>query len=148
MAISLEDLLAQIAKDGVRAKSAVKLENVSFFHALFDKDENGKHIPSDFAIKLLEAEVLLPLINTMDQDQFSLKELDLEFETEASLTTTKENKILVDCTMKKGLLRRNTMLKIKMKLVSEEPTEGIEQIRESFANRLSDQITNAKREGE
>ena len=98
-----------------------------------------------FAIQLIAEKVYLPTINMMSQDQFAMKELDLEFETDANLTT-KDNQILVDVTLKRGLLKRNASLKVRMKLESEESTEGIEQIRAHLADRFADELTKAKRE--
>ena len=145
MAIVLEDLLTQIARDGVAAHCAIKLDCAKFFQSLFKVNENGDHLPSDFAIQLMEEKVLLPLINMMSQDQFQMKELELEFDTEANLTT-KDGRILVDVSMKRGLLKRNSCLRVRMKMKSCEPTEGIEQVRAHFADRFNDDLTKAKRE--
>ena len=144
MVISLEDLLTQIARDGLRAQSSVKLASAEFFESLFEKTENGSCEPSTFAIKLLEHDVLLPIVNMMHQDQMLMKELDLELETDVSLSTNEKGELLVDCTLKKSLLKKNTMLKIKLKLESKESTEGIEQTRAHLADKFSDDLQIAK----
>ena len=147
MAITLEELLIQIARDGIAAQCAVKQQSAEFFRSLFRETDDGDYEPSTFAIQLIAEKVYLPTINMMSQDQFAMKELDLEFETDANLTI-KDDQILVDVTMKRGLLKRNANLKVRMKLKSEESTEGIEQIRAHLADRFADELTKAKRERE
>ena len=140
MTISLEELLSTIARGATRAQWEVKEEERRHFAALFTEDNDGNLTPTAFTLKLLEHKALVPWLNMMHQDQFSIKRLELDFKTSVNVTTNEEGKILIDCTLKKGLLQHGTDMRIKMDLESHPPTEGIEQIRDYFAHTLSDSL--------
>ena len=146
MAISLKKLLISIATDAVEAQQSVKLESASFFEALFETTKEGQHKPAEFMLGLLKHDVGLPLMNMIDQDIFPVKEMEVGFETDASLSTDEKGQVFVDCTLKNGLQKNNAKLSIKMKLKSKESTEGIEQLRAYLADRLSDGLQVAKQE--
>ena len=145
MGVPLKDLLRQIATDGVGAYQDVKVENASFFEAMFEKTNEG-HKPREWVIDLLKHDVPMPFANMMDHEVFSVTELDLDLETEATLTTNDKGQVIVDCNLKNGLQEHNSKLKIAMKLRKHEPTEGVEQVRAYLAERLNDNLTLAKRE--
>ena len=146
MAITLDKLLSQVATDGVKAQHQTKLESASFFEALFKKTDDGDHKPSSFAIEMMERQVFLPYLNMIPQDVFVMKKLRLKTATEVSLTTTQEGELLVDCSLKQDLQKRNTMLEIEMELEAEESTEGVEQLRAHLADRFNDELVLAKQE--
>lgn len=145
MAFSLKDLLMRMAKDGVKAAQDTKVENVSFFEALFDVVD-GRHVPKNFVIKFLTRDVKMPITNMTEQDIFAMTELDLELETDIALSVGDEGELDLDCTLKNNLLKRNSTLKIGMRLRRQEPTEGMEQIRSHLADRLADDLQEAKNE--
>ena len=145
MAIPLKDLLENFGNDVVKAQQSVKLESASFFEALFEKTDEG-HKPREFMLDLLKHDVGLPLMNMIDQDIFPIKEMEVGFETEASLSTDEKGKVYVDCTLKDGLQKSNARLSVKIKFKSKENTEGIEQLRAYLADRLSDGLQVAKQE--
>ena len=147
MAISLKNLLKSIARDAVLAQQDVNVESASFFEALFEKTNEG-HKPKEFMLDLLKHDVGLPMMNMINQDIFPIKEMEVGFETEASLSTDEKGTVYVDCTLKDGLQKNNARLSIKMKLKSKENTEGIEQLRAYLADRLSDDLQKAKQERE
>ena len=147
MAISLKKLLKSIARDAVDAQQSVKLESASFFEALFEKTDEG-HKPREFMLNLLKHDVGLPFLNMVDQDIFPVRKMKLGFETDVSLSTTKDGEIIVDCTLKDGLQKSNAKLSVEMELEAQDSTEGIEQLRAYLADRLSDDLQKAKKERE
>ena len=145
MAISLEDLLSVIARGATRAQWEVKDEESRQFQRLFKEDKDGNLEPNAFMIKLMEHEALVPWINLMHQDQFSIKKLKLGFKTSVNIVPVDsendaDDKVMIDCSLKQGLFKKGSELTIEMDLESNEPTEGIESIRDHFANELSDQL--------
>ena len=102
MAASLKELLKSVARDAVDAQQSVKLESASFFEALFDKTDEG-HKPKEFMLDLLKHDFGLPYMNMIDQSIFPIRKMKLAFETEASVSTTEDGKVMVDCTLKDGL---------------------------------------------
>ena len=145
MAISLSDLLSVIARGATRAQWEVKQEESLQFQRLFKADADGNLEPNAFMLKLVEHEALVPWINLMHQDQFSIKKLKLAFKTAVNITTVDsdndaEDKVMIDCSLKQGLLKKGTEMTIEMDLESNEPTEGVEQIRDHFANELSNML--------
>ena len=154
MAISLKDLLKSIARDAVDAQQSVKLESASFFEALFEKTDEG-YKPRELMLHLLKHNVGLPFMNMIDQDIFPVRKMKLGFETDVSLSTTKDGEIIVDCTLKDGLQKSNAKLSVEMELEAQDSTEGIEQLRAHLADRLADGLqiakqarSNPKQEGE
>ena len=145
MGLPLKDLLRQVARDGVSAYQDVKVENASFFEAMFEKTDEG-HKPKEWVLDLLKHDVPLPFVNMVDHEVFSVTELDLDLETEATLSTNDQDEIIVDCNLKDGLQKHNSKLKIALKLRKHDPTEGIEQVRAYLADRLNDGLTLAKKE--
>lgn len=149
MAISLEDLISTIARGATRAQWEVKEEERRHFAMLFEEAEDGTLKPTTFTLQLLEHKVLVPWLNTMHQDQFSIRKLKLKFDTSVDIQPVNsekdtEDKILITCSMKKGLFKRSTELSIEMDLESQSPTEGFEQIRDHFANQLADTLKGVK----
>ena len=149
MSIRFNELLATLARGATQAQWEVKDEERRHFAALFDEitDDDGskRYVPSSFALKLAETEALIPWLNMMHQDQFSLKTLEVECETSVKLGVDEEKHITVDCAMKKGLFQNGTEMRIKLTLESQPPTEGIEQIRDHFAHEIAESLKNSDR---
>ena len=149
MAISLEDLLSVIARGATRAQWEVKYEESLQFQRLFKEDADGNLEPNAFMLKLMEHEALVPWINLMHQDQFSIKRLKLAFKTAVNIIPVDSDndaadKVMIDCSLKQGLIRKGTEMTIEMDLESQEPTEGVEQIRDQYANILSNTLKGFK----
>ena len=133
--VSLTEFLAQIAMAGVHASVRAAEHSQGLFLGYFFEDANKTLRPKVVEIGVGKRVVDVPVVTLMPAAAMALHELTVEFQSDIDLqekhqVKAKEGNPELTLSLRRGLLKRGTTVKVKARFKRTSEPESIEKIRD------------------